>query len=290
MMPAAGDTGLHADVRARAGSFALDVSVSASAGEIVAVVGPNGAGKSTLLRVIAGLHPLDSGVIRLDGRVLDAPADNAWVSVHERDIGVVFADLRLFPHLSALDNVAFGLRARGIDVRAARAQARDWLDRVGLAEAADARPGALSSGQAQRVALARALAPEPRLLVLDEPLSALDVATRRDIRRVLDDHLHAFAGPVLVVTHEPLEAINLADRVAVIESGRVVQDAAPVEIARRPRSPWAARLVGINLFRGVASDEAIDLDAGGALAVSHGLVPGTRVLAAVHPRAVALHT
>jgi len=267
--------------------FALDVELAIGADELVAVLGPNGAGKSTLLAALAGLAPLARGRIELDGRVLADTAAGIDVPPEGRPIGVVFQDYLLFPHLSALDNVAFGLRCRGLSRPAARRQARDWLQRVDLTEYAAARPARLSGGQAQRVALARALAIQPALLLLDEPLAALDVSTRAATRRELRERLDAFAGVKLVVTHDALEAIALADRLIVIEQGRVVQSGAPAEVTARPRSPWVADLVGVNLFRGRAAGERIQLEGGATL-----LAPGAgdgEVFAVVHPRAVALY-
>jgi len=278
---------LRADVHVELGAFALDVELAVTAGELVAVLGPNGAGKSTLLGALAGLVPLRRGRVELAGRALEDTAAAVDVPPEQRPIGVVFQDYLLFPHLSALDNVAFGLTCRGWSRAAARAQAQTWLARVGLAELAPARPGQLSGGQQQRVALARALAVEPALLLLDEPLAALDVRTRAETRRALRARLAEFAGVKLLVTHDPLEAIALAERLVVIEHGRVVQSGAPAEVTAHPRSTWVADLVGVNLFRGEAAGDRIALDGGAEL-----LVPGAgtgAVFAVIHPRAVALH-
>jgi molybdate transport system ATP-binding protein len=282
------DRGLDAHVRLHMGAWELDVAVAAAPGEVVAVLGPNGAGKTTLLRAVAGLVPLLTGHVRLDGRLLEGPDLGVRLPPQQRAVGVVFQEQLLFPHLSALDNVAFGPRSRGESRDAARRAARSWLERVGLAEQATARPRALSGGQAQRVALARALAGDPALLLLDEPMAALDVEARRAVRQELRRHLAAFAGPTVLVTHEPLEAIALADRLVIVEEGRVVQDAAAAEIARRPRSPWAARLVGLNLYEGAARGGDVRLDDGTELAVDDRVTTG-QVFVAIHPRAVALY-
>lgn len=281
-------TGLTAELGLRLGSLDLEVAVRAEPGEVVAILGPNGAGKTTLLRALAGLLPIDRGRITLDGTVLEDVDAGVRSSPQQRSVGVVFQQHLLFPHLSALENVAFGPRARDVPRHEARARARDWLGRVGLGDHERTKPGALSGGQAQRVALARALATDPALLLLDEPLSALDVETRRAVRRQLRRHLDAFAGPVLLITHEPLEAINLADRLVVLEQGRVVQDARPSEVARRPRSAWAARLVGLNHYRGRAEGHTLTLESGATLAVADVASPPGDVLVAIHPRAVAL--
>ena len=235
---------LDASVRVRLGSLDLEVDVRVGDGEVVAVVGPNGAGKTTLLRCIAGLQPLDAGRVTVDDQVLDDPATGAWVTPAERNLGVVFQDHLLFPRLSALDNVAFGLRARGMPQAEARAQARAWLDRVGLAAAAGARPKALSGGQSQRVALARALAIEPRVLLLDEPLAALDVQARAYVRDELERHLATFPGARLLVTHDLGDAVALADRLVVLEAGRVTQAGTAGDLAAAPASDYVAVLVG----------------------------------------------
>ncbi len=281
--------GLHAHVALRLGTLDLRVAIDAAGGEVVAVLGPNGAGKTTLLRALAGLQPVDAGRVVLDGRTLEDDGAGIRVSPQQRRVGVVFQQQLLFGHLTALDNVAFGLRARGVARHDARARAHDWLGRVGLADHAASKPSALSGGQAQRIALARALATDPALLLLDEPLAALDVDTRRTVRRELRRHLDAFAGPVLLVTHEPLEAISLADRLVILEQGRVVQDDAPSVIARRPRSSWAARLVGLNHYRGKVDGHTLTLDSGASLTVADAAETPGDVLVAIHPRAVALY-
>jgi molybdate transport system ATP-binding protein len=244
---------LHATVVVTRGSFGLDVELTVAAGEVVALLGPNGAGKSTLLAVLAGLLRPDEGRIELDGDLLSETAAGVHVPARERHAGLVLQDYLLFPHMSARENVAFGPRARGVGRRAAREAASHLLDRMGLAEYADRRPRELSGGQQQRVALARALAAEPRLLLLDEPLAALDVGTRPTVRAGLRRHLAAFGGCTIVVTHDPLEALVLGERIIVLESGRVVQEGLPEQVARHPRTDYVARLVGLNLLRGDAS-------------------------------------
>jgi molybdate transport system ATP-binding protein len=278
---------LEARVGVRLGVLTLDVGLDAQPGETVVLLGPNGAGKTTLLRVLAGLLPLDAGRVVVDRQVLDDPTSGAWVPTERRPIGYVFQNHALFPHLSALENVAFGLRARGARRREADQQAQAWLERVGVAEHAGARPGALSGGQAQRVALARALVLEPRVLLLDEPLSALDATARVDTRRELRRQLEAHDGVRVVVTHDPVDAMTLADRVIVLEGGRVVQAGPLAELRERPRSRYVADLVGVNLYRGNTDGGRIRLRDGGEL-VAAGHARGD-VFAVVHPRAVALH-
>ena len=277
------------DVAARLilGSLDLDMEFSIAEGEVVALLGPNGAGKTTLLRAIAGLAQLNSGHIELDGEVLEDTSMRRYVPTEQRSIGVVFQDYVLFPHLTVLDNVAFGLRSRGMPRLQADACALRWLDQVGLQAHAESRPGQLSGGERQRVALARALAPGPRLLLLDEPLAALDATTRAEVRRDLKNHLTSFAGIRLLVTHDVLEAIALADRLIVIEKGRLVQTGTPAEVTEHPRSKYVADLVGVNLLRGEADHGSIRIP-GGALVAAADAQSGA-VFAVIHPRAVALH-
>jgi molybdate transport system ATP-binding protein len=283
-------TALEARVVHRVGALELDLAFDAADDEIVAIVGPNGAGKTTLLRILAGLRALDDGVLTLDGTVLDQPATDTFVPPERRPIGVVFEDGLLFAHLSARENVAFGLRARGTKKRVARAQADELLARVGLTDHADARPSELSGGQIQRVALVRALAISPRVLLLDEPLASLDAAARIDMRRVLREHLTTYAGVRLLVTHDPVEALTLADRVIVVERGTIVQSGPPAELRAHPRSGYVAQLLGINLVSGELDDkQRLQLGGGTALEVAaHEPVPAGPVLAVIEPNAVTL--
>src|SRR6185295_273722 len=206
---------------------------------------------------LAGLLPIDAGRIDLDGECLDDPAGKVFVPPERRPVAVVFQSYLLFNNLTALENVAFGLRARGVAKGAARARAAEWLERVGLSDHAGHRPQALSGGQAQRVALARALATEPRLLLLDEPLAALDAGTRGDVRRDLRRHLSSFDGVRLLVTHDPVDAYTLAERVVVLEAGHIVQAGTLTEISAQPRSRYIADLVGVNLIKGTGRDGTI---------------------------------
>jgi molybdate transport system ATP-binding protein len=269
------------------GDFTLDIELHAEPGEVVALLGPNGAGKSTAFRCLCGLLPLDDGSLQLDGRTLDDPGRDVFVPPDRRPVAVVFQDYLLFPNLTALENVAFGLRARGMGKARARAQASAWLDRVGLADRAQHRPRALSGGQAQRVALARALATEPRLLLLDEPLAALDAGTRGEVRRDLRRHLTSYDGVHLLVTHDPVDAHALADRVIILEAGRIVQTGSLLEITARPRSRYIAELVGVNLISGTADGGAIVTDTGGRVVPAQ---PVDRaVFAVIQPTSVALY-
>ncbi len=282
---------LDASLELRIGDLDVAVAFSADAGETVGLLGPNGSGKTTIVRALAGLLPIDAGRIVLADRVLDDPAAGTFVETGDRPVGVVFQDHLLFPRMSARDNVAFGLRAHGVDRRTAAAQAERWLERFGVAGIADARPGSLSGGEAQRVALARALATEPRLLLLDEPLAALDATTRIRVRAELRRHLDTFDGVRILVTHDPIDALVLADRLVIIERGRVTQVGTPAEVAARPATAYVADLVGINLLRGrVADDQTVALPSGGSLTVARSdAQPGAQVAVAIRPQAVALH-
>jgi len=221
--------------------------------------------------------------------VLDEPDRDTFVPTARRPIGVVFQDHLLFPRMSAVDNVAFGLRARGRGRAEATVEARAWLERFGLAEQADARPRTLSGGQAQRVALARSLATDPRLLLLDEPLAALDASTRPHVRTELRRHLATFGGARLLVTHDPLDALVLADRLVIVEAGRITQTGTPAVVTARPASRYVAELMGINLVHGTATgDRTVRLDGGIDLTVADPL-PGPDVAVAIRPRAVTLH-
>jgi molybdate transport system ATP-binding protein len=277
---------LTAHVSLALGSLELDVDLDAVDGETVAILGPNGAGKTTLLRALAGLVPLDRGQIDLDGVVLD-DGRRVLVPPERRPIGVVFQDYLLFPHLTVLENVAFGPRSRGTGRGAARRAARASLEQVGLADRADVKPHELSGGQAQRVALARAMVTEPRLLLLDEPLAALDQSSRGSVRRELRAHLASFPGVRLLVTHDPLDAAALADRLVILEDGHVVQTGSFADVSARPRSTYVADLVGVNLLSGVARGDHLDLSSGGTI-VAPGAGTGD-ALAIIHPRSVALH-
>ena len=203
-------------------SLSIDVSFSIGQGERIGLVGPNGSGKTTILRTIAGLQPIDTGIIRIGDRVVDDPSARILLPPQVRRVGVVFQDYRLFPHLSAVDNVAFGLRQRGVHRRAALAQAMNWLERVGLTDHARHRPAALSGGQAQRVALARALATEPDVLLLDEPLAAIDMASRAMLRGEIAQHLVGFTGATIVVSHQPDDIAALTTRIITIDRGRLI--------------------------------------------------------------------
>ncbi|MDP9495133.1 MAG: ABC transporter ATP-binding protein [Actinomycetota bacterium] len=271
----------------RGESFQLNLSLSIPPGRTVALLGPNGAGKSTAVAVLAGLLPVDSGLITLAGVTLDEPDRGVFVPAEARRVGVVFQDYLLFPHLTVVENVAFGLRSGGVNREDSMARAGEWLERVDLAEHARKKPGDLSGGQAQRVALARALVTEPDLLLLDEPLAALDVTTRVQLRRALLEHLDRFSGPRLFITHDPTEAFLLADEINIIEGGRVTQTGPAEDIRLRPRTPYAADLAGSNLVPGVAEHGVVDTGSHLIHIADHDIAGS--VLATIRPAAISVH-
>lgn len=283
--------GLRADVRIRRADFALEVQMDVPDGVTVAILGPNGAGKSTLVSALAGLLPIDEGEVLVNGKVWERPSERVRLPPRARSLGVMFQDLLLFPALSALDNVAFGLRAQGVGRAEARERALEHLGRFDVRDVATQRPGELSGGQAQRVALARAIAVEPALLLLDEPMSALDAANRPEARRSLRHALADFKGAKAIITHDPFEAMALADRLVILEGGRVTQQGSGSDMLRRPRSNYVASLAGLNLLEG-------EVEPHGRLRLSHGsgvlAIPsdaaktGDTVLATISPQAVTL--
>ena len=278
---------LDAHIVVDRGTFRLDLPLRIDSGEVVAILGPNGSGKTTALRALAGLLPLTDGHVTLADRTLDDPRQRVFVRPELRAVGVVFQDYLLFPHLSAVDNIAFGPRSRGADRPEARRLAMAWLDRVGLVEQADRKPRQLSGGQAQRVALARALVAGPPLLLLDEPLAALDARTRLDTRTALHRHLAENPGATLIVTHDPLDALVLADRLVILESGRVVQEGDAATITAQPRTDYVARLVGLNLYQGKGQGSTVELPSGFVFVVAE-TVDG-EAFVAFPPSAVALY-
>ena len=271
-------------LRATVPERGLDVELALADGETLALVGPNGAGKSTILSLIAGTLRPASGTIALQDRLLSGPG--IWVPPHDRAVTTLAQDPVLFPHLSVRANIMFGLRAQGMRQRRARQEAERWLEEIGLPELADRRPAQLSGGQAQRIAVARALAAQPDLLLLDEPMAALDVdvapALRELLRRVLAER------SAIVVSHDVLDAVTLADRVAVIEAGRILETGPAAEVLRRPQAAFTARLAGVNLLSGVWDGRAMRLGDDGEQGMLRGepvgpLSVGTPVRATVRP-------
>lgn len=280
-------SGLDAQMVVRRDGFRLDAELTIEPGRTVALLGPNGSGKSTVVAALAGLLPIDEGRIVLDGAVFDDPSHGVFVPPEERRVGVVFQDYLLFPHLSVVENVEFGLRSRGVGRSSASEAAAVWLERLGIGDLARRRPRDLSGGQAQRVALARALVTGPKMLLLDEPLAALDATTRVEMRRVLADHLAVFEGPRLFITHDPTEAFLLADELHIIEGGRITQVGTVDDIRLRPRTAYIADLGGSNLFFGEAAGGAVDVG-GHLLRIADSHISGP-VLATVHAQAISLH-
>jgi len=279
---------LKADITLTRGLLQLGIELSAQPGQIVAVLGPNGSGKTTLLHTLAGLIRCRQGRIQVAGALWDCPAEKVWMAPEHRRTGLVLADHLLFPHLSVVDNVAFGPRSRGVPRAGARSRARAELVALGLGGRLEDRPRELSSGQAQRVALARALATDPALLLLDEPLSALDPTTRAQTRADLGVRLRAFDGITILVTHDPLDALSLADQLVFIDAGRLVQQGTPREVIARPRDPYVAHVVGLNFLRGERIDGR-QVDVAGTTVVAPEVPPVAAVCVTIAPSAVALY-
>ncbi|GAA2551948.1 sulfate/molybdate ABC transporter ATP-binding protein [Pseudonocardia hydrocarbonoxydans] len=271
-------------------AFTLDVSISAAPGEVLAVLGPNGAGKSTLLGVLSGLLRPDEGLVRVGEHVVTDTAAGVHVPPHRRGVGLLAQQALLFPHLTARDNIAFGPRAAGVGRREARARAEELLTGVDAAALGDRRPAQMSGGQQQRVALARALAPEPALLLLDEPLAALDVdatpAMRALLRRVVRDGKQT----AVLVTHSALDALVLADRVVVLTGGRVVEDGGTRDVLARPRSAFTARIAGLDLVPGVCDVGGLRTPDGLLVSgLTDGVDVGDTAVAVFPPSAVAVY-
>lgn len=225
------------------------VSLQVHQGETVCLLGSSGSGKSTLLRIIAGLEPAKSGEILWQGK------DISRVPVHQRYFGLMFQDYALFPHRSVAENVGFGLRMQGVAETEMQSRVKEALEQVNLAAFAGRRVTELSGGEQQRVALARALAPRPRLLMLDEPLGALDRALRTELLQELRQILHRFEIPAIYVTHDQEEAFSIADRLILLHEGRVVQEGAPDTVYMQPASAWVAHFLGMdNLLAGKVLD------------------------------------
>ena len=271
----------------------VDVSFTVAPGETLAVLGPNGAGKSTVLAVAAGLLHPDRAEVTLDGRplVVAGPGSrHTFVPPHDRHVALLAQDPLLFPHLSVLDNVAFAPRARGARRAEARATSQGWLDRVGVGELADRRPSEISGGQAQRVAVARALAAEPRLLLLDEPMAALDVAVTPAVRQTLRSVLAERS--VVLVTHDPLDALLLADTVVVLDHGRIVEQGPATDVLTRPRSAFAARIAGLNILTGTWHGDGLRTSDGGTVQgapTGPSMTDGDPAVAVFSPSAVSIY-
>jgi molybdate transport system ATP-binding protein len=275
---------LHAELGHAVGSIELDIRFDVAPGRCLSLAGPSGAGKSTILRMLAGTVRPDSGRIANGEEVWVDTAAGVWWPPERRRCGYVFQDYALFPHLSAWRNVAYGLRSTPAGKR--RQTALELLDRFGLSEIADARPATLSGGERQRVALARALAPRPNVLLLDEPLSALDARTRASASRQLTATLRSLDVPVVLVTHEFNEASLLGDEICVLDRGSIIQRGTATELATSPGSAFVADFTGAVVLTGTARGSAgeltiVDLDGGG---VASSTDPGAgRVALSVYP-------
>jgi molybdate transport system ATP-binding protein len=288
---------LTLDVVSRRGGFELRAGFAAERGLTTVIVGESGAGKTTLLRLAAGLDQPEHGRIALDDTVYADPGGGIRVPAWQRDIGYVAQDYALFPHLTVEQNVAFGLRARAAGRGTIAPRVAEALRRAGLAGLAGRKPAMLSGGQQQRAALARALVLEPALLLLDEPLAALDLQTRRVVRGELRDLLRTLHCVTLYVTHSPLEALLFGDRIVVIESGRVTQTGTRDELLRYPRSRYVAELMGTNLFAGNVGAGSVGAGTGtavvrtgeGEVVVSEPGAPG-EMYVTVDPRQITLHS
>jgi len=277
---------LHAEIELTRGSFDLSVAFDVPAGSVLAILGPNGSGKSSILGSLAGLFRPDRAVLTLGGRDLhDLPA-------HDRAVGLLSQDPLLFPHLSVVDNVAFAPRSKGHGRRESAQIAHRWLAEVDAAEFAGRKPAQLSGGQAQRVAVARALAGDPELLLLDEPLAALDVDAAPAIRGLLRRVLAAEPRRATVlVTHDPLDALALSDSVLVLVAGRVVERGPTREVLAAPRTAFTARIAGLNLVPGTAEEGGLRTADGGLVAgmLSADAVTGERAVAVFEPSAVSVY-
>lgn len=261
-MTSAGGGALRVDAAVDRPGFRLEASLSAESDEVVAVIGPNGSGKSTLLGLVSGDAPPTSGSVRVGDRVLSR-AGTRPVPPAARGVGLLGQRALLFPHLSVLENVAFGPRAQGVRRGEGRTAAAEWLDRVGLADLAGRRPSELSGGQQQRVALARVLAARPRVLLLDEPFAALDVEAAVQMRRLVREHRAALGVPMLLVTHDPVDVVVLADRALVLDAGRVADEGGVADVLGAPRTPFVAALAGVNLLHGdIGPDGRVRLRSG----------------------------
>jgi molybdate transport system ATP-binding protein len=279
---------LSAELRHPLRGFVLDLALEVAPGECLAVAGPSGAGKTSALRAIAGLLRAEHAAVRCGEEVWDGPG--VHVAAERRRCGFLFQEYALFGHMTAWENVAYGLRGR----RAARrAEATELLARFGVGDLAGARPRDLSGGERQRVALARALARRPAALLLDEPLSALDAATRADAMRALRTLLAESGAPAVLVTHDFAEAAVLADRVAVVEHGHVLQEGSAATLAAEPRSAFVASFTGATTLRGFATQRAdgltaVALDGGGSIVAAD--EAAGRVAVVVHPWDVSLES
>lgn len=277
-------------VQARLAQRGVDFDLTLADGKVLAVLGPNGAGKSTLLLLIAGLLRPDDGRITLGDRVVTDTSTGVFVAAYDRGVAMLSQQALLFPHMTVAANVAFAPRCRGHRRSEARATAQRWLQAVGAEALADRRPAQLSGGQAQRVAVARALAAEPHVLLLDEPMSALDVTAAPALRRLLRDILRGGDRTAIIVTHDLLDALAIADEVVIFDEGHIVESGPVRQVLASPRSGFAARIAGVNLISGVISEPGVlQTDWAATIAGGGDLPPGTAAVALFRPTTVAVH-
>lgn len=277
-------------VQARLQKRGVEFDLALADGEVLAVLGPNGAGKSTLLLLIAGLLRPDDGRIELGDVVVTDTSTGVFVPAHARGVAMLSQQALLFPHMTVAANVAFAPRCQGHSRSAARAVAQRWLQAVDAEALAERRPAQLSGGQAQRVAVARALAAEPQVLLLDEPMSALDVTAAPALRRLLRDVLPNKNRTAVIVTHDLLDALAVADKVIIFEHGRIVESGPVRSVLMSPRSDFAARIAGVNLVTGVVAEPGFLQTAWGTGISGIGDIPsGAAAVALFRPSAVAVH-
>lgn len=284
---------LDVDIRTQVGSFVLEAALTADPGEVLAILGPNGSGKSTLLATIAGHLPAHTGRIELADRVLEdhTAAARTWLPPERRRVALLGQRAMLLPHLSTLENVAFGPRAQRVPRAEARRRALGWLEQVGMSDYAQRRPAQLSGGQQQRVALARALASDPEALLLDEPFTSLDAQTAAQARRLIAVQRDRTDVPMILVTHDPMDAVVLASRTLVLRDGRVEQHGTTAEVLGHPRSEFVASMAGVNLVSGTVDDDRMLRSADGLRWTGRGdeLAPGTAATGVFAPGSVRVH-
>ena len=283
-----GDINARVLVR-RDDGFVLDVDLRLEAGVTTAILGPNGSGKSTLVNAIAGLLAIDEGTIRLGDEVLDDPRAGVFVPPQHRQAGVVFQKYLLFEHLDVTENILFAATVKRIATSDIRKSVHGYIDSFGLSGLESRKPSELSGGQRQRVAIARALSSIPKLLLLDEPLAALDVETKGNLRKLLNEHLAYFRGPRLLITHDPVDAFLLADRIVILENGRITQQGPTSELAQRPATPYAAALAGLNLLVGTNAAGTLTIENSEQLLATADTQTTGPVLITINPNAIALH-
>ncbi|MBI3818212.1 MAG: ABC transporter ATP-binding protein [Planctomycetes bacterium] len=277
---------LEACLELRAGSLTIKAALDAARGSVWAIAGRNGAGKTTLLRGIAGLARPVAARVAVDGKLLHSTEENIYIPPERREVGYLFQESRLFPNMSVLENVSFGLRARGAHAAEARARGMEYLERFEMQTFANRAARELSGGEARRVALARAMITKPKLILLDEPLGSVDPAARPSIRRDLHREIRGGDCAALIVTHDAADAFTLASHLYFLENGAVTQSGPIADVAAHPRTPFAAEFAGVNIYKGIAKNNTVALDGGAAL-VAAGAQDGPSIVS-IAPSAVAV--